>query len=423
MRRRGSFNVDVYDSQPLYPGQTATWNAQLICHSILSFPGEDDSNGAPPPNLEKGDKVLLPSSALMELSLRQIEFPIVLQLRNPANNKLAYCGVLEFSSPEQHCCVPFWMKEALELEEGQRIHLRTVNVPKGTYAKLQPLTDAFYHLDDPKAVLESLLRGYTCLKEQNTFQLMLTEGSPPLSFRVLALKPEPAVCIVDTNIEVEFAPMEGRAMHGPVGEERTTLKERPPMLYQQMLLFLFVATVPLDRRSLHEAVCYRQNWTCDKCSARLPRSNIQSHLNESHALVNCKCGDKMERYLLEEHKRSECLLRTVKCSFCGVSILAKERLDHETYCGSRTEKCEICSHWILLRDFENHQLNECEALRSTTPTSSQQQQEEDHRAPTSSEERKALKSSAVVCPICYKGFPQLDQLYSHLELSHSGFTS
>ena len=33
--------------------------------------------------------------------------------------------------------------------------------------------------------------------------------------------------------------------------------------------------------------------------------------------------------------------------------------EHEDYCGSRTEKCEVCGEYIMLKNFDSHNKNDC----------------------------------------------------------------
>ena len=97
-------------------GGSGVWNAQYVATV--------DSD------LEFGDKILLPPSALGELTLRSVRFPILLQLRNPANNKRTYAGVREFSAPEGRCVVPRWVLQNVEGTETRRLHIRTVDLPQ-----------------------------------------------------------------------------------------------------------------------------------------------------------------------------------------------------------------------------------------------------------------------------------------------------
>ncbi len=51
----------------------------------------------------------------------------------------------------------------LLLEEGDVIHISSARLPKGQLIKLQPHTQDFLDISNPKAVLETTLRSYSCL--------------------------------------------------------------------------------------------------------------------------------------------------------------------------------------------------------------------------------------------------------------------
>jgi ubiquitin fusion degradation protein 1 len=73
-------------------------------------------------------------------------------ISNPMMNKKAYCGVLEFSAEEGMCHIPVWMMDNLLVEEGSEIILRSVNLKKGTFIKIQPHETKFIDLANPKAM-------------------------------------------------------------------------------------------------------------------------------------------------------------------------------------------------------------------------------------------------------------------------------
>ena len=55
------------------------------------------------------------------------------------------------------------MMQNLLLEEGDVIHISSARLPKGQLIKLQPHTQDFLDISNPKAVLETTLRSYSCL--------------------------------------------------------------------------------------------------------------------------------------------------------------------------------------------------------------------------------------------------------------------
>ena len=51
------------------------------------------------------------------------------------------------------------MMQNLVLAEGDIIRVRSASLPKGSYVKIQPHTTDFINISNPKAVLETTLRG------------------------------------------------------------------------------------------------------------------------------------------------------------------------------------------------------------------------------------------------------------------------
>lgn len=53
----------------------------------------------------------------------------------------------------------------LLLSVGDLVNLKNVSLPKGSFIKIQPHTTNFLDIANPKAVLETCLRNFTCLTE------------------------------------------------------------------------------------------------------------------------------------------------------------------------------------------------------------------------------------------------------------------
>ena len=54
-----------------------------------------------------------------------------------------YTGVLEFSAPEGCVVVPLWIMRAMGISDGTELTVSSTELPKGTFAKLQPLSEEF----------------------------------------------------------------------------------------------------------------------------------------------------------------------------------------------------------------------------------------------------------------------------------------
>lgn len=61
-------------------------------------------------DLEKGNKVLLPSTVLGEISQGAMPHPMIFRINSMRTKKTTYVGVLEFVAPEDTCILPLWVK-------------------------------------------------------------------------------------------------------------------------------------------------------------------------------------------------------------------------------------------------------------------------------------------------------------------------
>ncbi|KAH1219149.1 Ubiquitin recognition factor in ER-associated degradation protein 1 [Glycine max] len=113
------------------------------------------------PDLEKGDKIIMPPSALDRLASLHIEYPMLFQIKNPSAERVTHCGVLEFVSDE------------------------------GTI---------YIHHNG----LETTLRSYSCLTAGDT--IMVPYNNKKYYIDIVETIPSPAVIIIETDCEVDFAP-------------------------------------------------------------------------------------------------------------------------------------------------------------------------------------------------------------------------
>lgn len=88
---------------------------------------------------------------------------------------------------------------------------------------------------------------------------------------------------------------------------------------------------PLENAAVHEAMCARHNTLCSKCNGLFKKTDIEAHLQSAHAevclavtffyfKVECKCGMKVDKYFMNQHKENECLDRNVSCDLCGLQV-------------------------------------------------------------------------------------------------------
>ena len=166
-------------------------------------------------DIEKGDKILLPSSALNELYpliSSKNKDPMIFCLKN--GSKMTYCGVLEFVAEEGLCYVPNWMFKMLKfLEPGSPCTVALVTDLKKKFGhvrhmvKLQPHQTKFIDMENPRAILEYQLRNFTCLHEGDTISIQVFNEKFEIDILEITPKNEyGAICIIDADVNVDFAP-------------------------------------------------------------------------------------------------------------------------------------------------------------------------------------------------------------------------
>jgi ubiquitin fusion degradation protein 1 len=72
-----------------------------------------NSTGFAGKDITDGDKIFLPPSAFEQLARMVVEYPMLFEARNVRTGRKTHCGVLEFSSEEGFCYMPFWMMQNL----------------------------------------------------------------------------------------------------------------------------------------------------------------------------------------------------------------------------------------------------------------------------------------------------------------------
>jgi ubiquitin fusion degradation protein 1 len=180
--------------------QYAAWQTEVFEHVYRCFP----VSGLERPDLENGDKIIMPSSALDSLACLEIEYPMLFELRNPSAERTTHCGVLEFTADEGIVYLPNWMMEDMLLEEGHIVSLKSTSLVKGKFVKFQPHSKDFLDITNLKVMLEKSLRSYSCLTTGRT--IMIPYNNKKYYIDVVETKPSPAISIIETDCEVDFAP-------------------------------------------------------------------------------------------------------------------------------------------------------------------------------------------------------------------------
>lgn len=153
---------------------------------------------------EQGDKIFLPPSALNRLAQLHIEYPMLFRAENKRSGKYTHCGVLEFIADEGSVYLPYWMMKHLGIKEGDILTLTNASLPKGSYVKLQPHSTDFLDISNPRAVLETTLRGFSCLTVGDTIPIHYNDRVYQIN--IVESKPEDAISVIETDCNVDFAP-------------------------------------------------------------------------------------------------------------------------------------------------------------------------------------------------------------------------
>lgn len=104
----------------------------------------------PPPSeerlalLEYGGKVVMPQSALEQLSRLHILYPMMFMIGDEKKTRSTHCGVLEFCAPEGIVYVPGWIIKALNIKAGSLITMLNTSLPLGKYDTLEGFIYFYY---------------------------------------------------------------------------------------------------------------------------------------------------------------------------------------------------------------------------------------------------------------------------------------
>jgi len=108
--------------------------------------------------------------------------------------------------------------------------LTNASLPKGSYVKLQPHSKDFLDISNPRAVLETTLRGFSCLTVGDTIPIHYNEKVYQIN--IIDAKPSDAISVIETDCNVDFAapldyveeehiqvPPSSASSQGPSGKE------------------------------------------------------------------------------------------------------------------------------------------------------------------------------------------------------------
>eukprot|EP00092_Neocalanus_flemingeri_P098464 GFUD01125567.1.p1 GENE.GFUD01125567.1~~GFUD01125567.1.p1 ORF type:complete len:302 (-),score=107.57 GFUD01125567.1:186-1091(-) len=196
-----------------FPEMPRPFNTQYRCYPVAMLPGSERSD------VEAGGKIIMPPSALDQLTRLNIVYPMLFKLSNKKNQRTTHCGVLEFVADEGKIYIPYWMMQNLMLEEGGLVQVESATLPVATFSKFQPLSKDFLDLTNPKAVLEMRLRHFACLSKGDI--VAINYNNKIYELNVLETKPAAAVSIIECDMNVEF--------EAPPGYVEPTVSRPQPM--------------------------------------------------------------------------------------------------------------------------------------------------------------------------------------------------
>ncbi|XP_031351931.1 TNF receptor-associated factor 4 isoform X2 [Photinus pyralis] len=110
--------------------------------------------------------------------------------------------------------------------------------------------------------------------------------------------------------------------------------------------------------------CPHRRARCEFCTKDFTGESLENHIgNCGHEPVYCenKCGLKVQRRILSQHKTSDCFKRLVACRYCKKDFIADTMAAHHIKCGSVPVGCpNRCETTNLTReDMELHLKEEC----------------------------------------------------------------
>jgi len=203
----------MFGGMNFFPEMPRPFNTQYRCYPVAMLPGSERSD------VEAGGKIIMPPSALDQLTRLNIVYPMLFKLSNKRNQRTTHCGVLEFVADEGKIYIPYWMMQNLMLEEGGLVQVESATLPVATFSKFQPLSKDFLDLTNPKAVLEMRLRHFACLSKGDI--VAINYNNRIYELNVLETKPAAAVSIIECDMNVDF--------EAPPGYEEPTVSRPQPM--------------------------------------------------------------------------------------------------------------------------------------------------------------------------------------------------
>ncbi|XP_052073469.1 ubiquitin recognition factor in ER-associated degradation protein 1-like isoform X15 [Mytilus californianus] len=195
--RFGRFGGNIFG--PELGGGLCRFKQTYRCYSVTMLDNRED--------VERGGEIIMPPSALDQLTRSRIQYPMQFKLRNNQQARHTHCGVLEFVANEGRIYIPNWMMRNLLLNEGDLVEVENVSLKVATFTKFQPQSVDFLDIRYPEAVLGNMLRSFACLTKGDVISIKYNEREYKLC--VLETKPDDAISVTECDLDVDFAPPVG----------------------------------------------------------------------------------------------------------------------------------------------------------------------------------------------------------------------
>ena len=118
------------------------------------------------------------------------------------DEKMTYCGVMEFSCAAGECYIPRWIMKKLDVLPGEFVFIENVNLQKATFVKLKFRDGTFGELSNPRAILENKLKNFSVVSKND--YITINHLGTDYIIDILETKPNSVVDIVDTDVEVDI---------------------------------------------------------------------------------------------------------------------------------------------------------------------------------------------------------------------------
>ena len=125
--------------------------------------------------LENTNSIILPRQFLEYIVKKKIDkyfFKVV----NKDLGITSFCCVMEFTAPDDHVILPFWLMEYLAVDENSKLEVELVqNIIKGSKVILEPLDKEFFDIPESDAILEVVLSKFSLLQYNSVIKINIMD--------------------------------------------------------------------------------------------------------------------------------------------------------------------------------------------------------------------------------------------------------